>query len=106
DDDELGQKNLAVARAAVNVLEESTVGAIVTQGEPATTFDNTTGGLDFNYRNSHFNGDHVLEGHGWLLASHSTSDEFGDDAAFGGRIDYPNDDLRIDVNAAQIGKGF
>ncbi|MGB0371674.1 MAG: DUF5916 domain-containing protein [Opitutales bacterium] len=47
-------KHLTVARANVGVFEESTIGAIATNGDPRSNIDNSLIGLDFKYRDSNF----------------------------------------------------
>src|SRR5205823_5864204 len=91
-DNTLGQKNLAVARGSVNVLEESSIGFIATHGDPASTGDNTLDGFDLTYRNAHVLGNHVFEATAFAMASHSTLEDTGDDNTFGFHLDYPNDD--------------
>ena len=63
-------------------------GIIATHGDPATTRDNTLGGVDFNYRNSHINGDHVVETHTWVMTTESS----GDSATGAEGGDIPGDD--------------
>ena len=41
--------NLFVGRAVLNVLEESNVGVIVTDGDPQSNLDNTLARVDFRY---------------------------------------------------------
>jgi hypothetical protein len=106
DDDVLGEKNLSVVRGTLNVFKQSTVGVIGTYGDPDSTHDNALGGLDFNYRTSDSVGKHIVEGHAWVLGTHSTDDTIGDDNAFGGKIAYPNDDLSLSLFFANIGPRF
>ncbi|TNE57725.1 MAG: hypothetical protein EP340_07650 [Alphaproteobacteria bacterium] len=54
--DYVDRSNLLVGRASMNVLGESTVGAIFTSGSPNSNDENMLGGVDFNYRNSNFFG--------------------------------------------------
>ena len=79
---DLDSKNLGVARVLVNVLEESTVGGILTFGDPATNGDNFVAGADFNYKTSRVFGNQTLEGNLWFQHSGSTGlpcpDEDGD----------------------------
>lgn len=109
DDDELGSKNLAVARVAANIFEQSTVGVIATNGDPANGGgNNSLGGADLNLRTTSFLGDQTLESHAWLMGT-TTDDPDGedpDDTAFGGRITYPNDTWSASLFAAHIGAGF
>jgi len=45
-------KDLMVARASMNVLDESAVGFIMTNGDPTSNESNSLVGVDFLYRNS------------------------------------------------------
>ena len=48
--------NVFVGRVAANVLEESSVGLIVTGGDPRSNRDNSLMGADFRYRNTRLPG--------------------------------------------------
>ncbi|MDY7108986.1 MAG: DUF5916 domain-containing protein [Planctomycetota bacterium] len=104
-DEELGDKNLLVARAAVNVLQQSTVGAIFTNGDPRTDGDNWLAGLDFNYRTSRFAGDKTVTGHLWGLTADSTGVDH-DQSAWGIKLSYPNDRIRWGWGYSQIDENF
>lgn len=109
DDRDLGSKNHAVGRVSLDILEQSNVGFIFTNGDPGTRGDNTLGGADFNYRTSSFLGDNVLEGHAWIMGTTSSEESRvgeEDDTAMGGRITYPNDDWNLSLFAAHIGESF
>lgn len=114
-DDALGSKNLSVARVALNVLSESTVGLMFTHGDPGTTGDNTLVGGDVNYRTSSVLGNQVFETHAWVMGTFSQkgpevadapSGVDGNDVGFGGRISYPNDRWSGGVFAARYGTHF
>ncbi|MFL2546002.1 MAG: sugar-binding protein [Candidatus Rariloculaceae bacterium] len=61
--------DLFVARISTNVLTESTVGMIITDGNPRSNLDNTVAGLDFRYRNSQMPKGRTAEGAVWYQAS-------------------------------------
>lgn len=107
DDPELGRKNLAVGRFTLNVLDESTVGAIFTNGDPNTTGDNSLVGADFNYRNSKDFGDAVVTGGAWFEQTFSRGASIvgdgSDETAFGARFAYESDRWRASLNLEQIG---
>lgn len=92
------QQNLFVARAAANI-GESTLGAIVTNGEPDGDGNNTVAGIDFIYRNTDFGDGKTLRGAAWAQISHNDPHQSpavdppirGTGYAFGGRLAYPND---------------
>ena len=98
--------NLFVARAVANVLDESNLGVIVTDGDPHSDLDNTVVGVDFRYLNSRLPGRRTAEGDAWYQQS-STPGLDGDDTAFGAgfrirSIDKWNGDLRY----VQLGEHF
>lgn len=110
DDSELGAKNLTVARGLWNVGAESTLGFMVTNGDPQTTGDNTVAGFDYNYRNSTDFGDDVLRGNLWMQVSSSSGESvIGNSAealAMGGRLEYESDDLEGTLLIEQVGESF
>jgi hypothetical protein len=81
--------NVLVGRLAANVLNESSVGMIVTAGDPNSNTDNTLAGVDFRYLNTRLPGGRVLEADAWYQQS-DTDGLDGDDAAFGLGIAMPN----------------
>ena len=103
----LGDKNLFAGRFAVDVLRESTIGMIVTNGDPGGRGKNTLVGWDFHYANSDANGA-VLSGDAWVQAtsSHPTGEASETDTAFGGRFGYDADPWSAGIFAAQIGEDF
>ncbi|MBT8486900.1 MAG: carbohydrate binding family 9 domain-containing protein [Phycisphaerales bacterium] len=104
-DDELGNKNLFVGRASVDVLEQSTFGGIFTYGDPQAGDDNWIGGVDFNYRTSDYAGDKTIDGNAFVLVSGGAGPQ--DQAtSFGGRIGYPNDRVDWRVGFTQIDSDY
>jgi hypothetical protein len=83
--------NLFVGRITANVLEESKVGMIATDGDPQSNLDNSVVGLDFRYVNSRLSGDRVLEADAWYQRS-DTEGLDGDDGAFGFALGMPNNE--------------
>jgi len=82
--------NLFVTRVSKNVGEQSTIGAIVTSGDPNGRDSNTLVGLDANFGTSSFFGDRNLRASAWALKS-DDGVATGADAAFGASLSYPND---------------
>jgi len=109
-DNVLGDKNLTVARGLWNVGAESTLGVMVTNGDPQTTGNNSLVGFDYNYRNSTDYGDDTLRGNFWMQASFSSGDSvIGDNEeaiALGGRLAYDSDDVSWIMIIEQIGESF
>ena len=85
----LDASDLFVGRFAANVLEESSVGMIVTHGDPNSDFDNTVAGVDFRYLNTRLDGGKTLQGSLWYQQSETVGLE-GNDAAYGFSLEAPN----------------
>jgi hypothetical protein len=85
----LQSSDLFVARLSRNVLEESSIGIIMTEGDPDSNFDNSLMGFDFRYLNTRLAGGGVVEGGFWY--QQSSTDGFNDnDSAFGVSLRMPN----------------
>jgi hypothetical protein len=78
-----------VGRVAANVLAESSVGMIVTDGDPATNVDNSVVGVDFRYFNSRLLKGRGVQGDAWIQQS-DTPGLDGDDSAVGVRASVPS----------------
>jgi hypothetical protein len=78
-----------VGRIAANVLAESAVGLMVTDGDPHSNLDSTLAGADFRYRNSQLPGGRLLEGQAWYQQTDNEG-VTGEDRAFGAGISMPN----------------
>ncbi|MGY8789799.1 MAG: DUF5916 domain-containing protein [Pseudomonadales bacterium] len=107
DFDGLDGQSLFVGRAAVNVLSESSVGAIVTQGDPNSEIDNTLAGMDFRYQNTRFSDRYTMSGNAWYQQS-DTDGLTGDDKAYGMRINFDTQSNGLGGNAgySYIGEDF
>jgi hypothetical protein len=98
--------DILVARATMNVLEESNVGFIMTSGDPRTNLDNTLVGLDYQYRNTRLSQGRSLQANFWYQQS-ETDGLDGDDAAFGFQIQSPNQNKwRGGIGAKEIQDNF
>jgi hypothetical protein len=98
-------KNYSVARVFADVLDESTVGAIMTAGDPADGESNVVGGIDFNYKNTNFGDGTTLTGNAFALMSDS-SDQSGDSTAIGFKLGYPNDVVGWFAGFSRIGDAY
>ena len=105
DHGEVDSRNLTVGRVAMNLLGESKLGAIVTNGDPNSNDRNTLVGTDFNYRNSQFLDNRVLEGRLWYQRSIS-EDVGGKESAYGATLSYPNDRVNWFVNYRVLEENF
>jgi len=83
------KSNLFISRVSANVLQESNVGFVVTNGDPASNRDNSVFGVDFRYLNTRLAGGQQIEGDAWYQMSDTPGLE-GDDAAFGWGLRSPN----------------
>jgi hypothetical protein len=104
-----------VARVAANVLGESAVGMIVTDGDPQSNNDSSLAGTDFRYRNSRLPGNRLLEGQAWYQESDNTGlntrtgSPFTDDEnrAFGLGVSMPNSvGWRGSMSSRQVEENF
>ncbi len=103
--DDVNPKWLSVGRVSLNVLEESTVGAIMTYGHPSENEHNKLLGADFNYRTSRMFGDQILEGTLWAQKT-SSSGLDDKEGAFGASIRYPNDEWNWSLSASEFEENF
>lgn len=98
--------DLFVGRLSANVLAESTVGFIVTDGDPGSNLDNSVAGVDFRYLNTRLPGGRQLEADAWYQQSR-TEGLRGEDSAHGFRLRSPNNaGLRGGVGLAEIEANF
>jgi hypothetical protein len=95
-----------VGRVAANVLAESSVGMIVTSGDPATGLDNTVVGVDFRYFNSRLLGGRGVEGDAWVQQS-DTPGLDGNDGAVGVQLRVPSSTgFRGELGFTRIDENF
>jgi hypothetical protein len=96
---------LAVVRVRRNVLTESSLGAIVTAGDPIGRSGAWTAGPDFTYQTSKFRGDKNFLVGAWALGM-GRSDLAGTSKSWGWKIDYPNDLWDIALTYKSIDSTF
>ena len=89
----LPSENFFAARVYQNVLAESKVGIIFTNGSP-TGERNTLAGLDLTYKTSRFLGHQNFQSGGWFVYNWNAVTT-GKHQAYGLRIDFPNDLLDV-----------
>ncbi len=95
-----------MGRVTANVLGESTVGVILTDGDPQSNLDSSLFGADFRYRNSRLPGGRLLESQAWV---EQTSNEGvnGEDRAFGFGVSMPNSTgWRGTLNTRHVERNF
>ena len=105
DGSRLEGQNLLAARVSRNLFEQSSVGAIVTHGNPEGTGDNTLVGADIRLATSNFRGNRNLSASGFLLRTDDQASSTTD-YSFGGNVDYPNDRWNCSFGWRQIGENF
>jgi hypothetical protein len=82
-------KDLFVGRVTANVLDESAIGLVMTDGDPASNGDNSVVGADFRFLNTRLPGGRALEADAWYQQS-ATPGLVGDDGAWGVGVSSPN----------------
>lgn len=80
-------QQIFVGRATANVLSESNVGVIFTEGDPTSINDNSLAGVDFRYQNTRFSDRYTLRGNAFYQQSDTTG-RTGDDKAYGVSVNY------------------
>jgi hypothetical protein len=79
-----------VGRVTANVLDESAVGVIMTDGDPQSNLDSSLIGTDFRYRNSHLPGGRLVEGQAWYEESENGDRPDDRNRAYGMGFSLPN----------------
>lgn len=82
-------QNMFAGRISQNILEESKVGIIATNGSQSGA-KNTLFGADFTYKTSRFMGSNNFSAGFWGVQNWNES-KGGNKSAYGVKIDYPND---------------
>ena len=81
--------NLFVTRVSANVLSDSSLGFIYTDGDPGSNRDNSVAGIDFKYLNNKLSNGRQFEADAWYQIS-DTPGLVGDDSSFGFGLRLPN----------------
>ena len=98
--------NATVARVSANLLQESSLGMILTEGNPGVGVDNSLAGVDFLYRNSRLPGGRLVEVNAWMQES-DTEGETRDQGAYGWRVGMPNNSgWRGGLGLTKLGEAF
>lgn len=82
-------KDLIVGRIVRNVLQESTIGAIATYGDPQTNEESSLVGLDFLYRNTRLTSNRSMESRWWVQRSDDDLAD-SDNLAWSASISFPS----------------
>lgn len=95
---------LSVARITRPILDESSIGFVLTNGDPTGATDNTVVGGDLQYRDSNLFGNKVLQAD--FYYERSFSDVFGDDDSYGIAFNFPNEPWGGRLRYKEIGTDF
>ncbi|MDO9520100.1 MAG: carbohydrate binding family 9 domain-containing protein [Pseudohongiella sp.] len=90
--DEFGpvdSSDLFITRVSANVLNDSSLGFIYTNGDPGSNRDNSVAGVDFKYLNNQLSNGRQFEADAWYQVS-DTPGMSGDDASYGFGLRLPN----------------
>lgn len=103
----LDGQTVFVGRAAANVLAESSVGMIFTQGDPNSAVSNSLAGVDFRYQNTRFSDHYTLRGDAFYEQS-DTEGKTGDESGLGVslRLATQGDGLGGNVGYERFGEDF
>ena len=95
-----------MTRVSANVLEDSQVGFIFTDGDPTSNLDNRVAGADFQYINNSLSNGRRLSGNFFFQQSDTPGLE-GDDSSYGIGVAYPSSiGLRSRVGYKVVEKNF
>lgn len=101
--------NLSVARASLNVFEQSNVGLMLTHGNPRSEDANLLAGGDINLRTNRLVPGRVLTANLWLQESfrENEREDYGDrSSGWGAKLAYPNDRSNWLISASELQRGF
>ncbi len=102
-------KNLAAARISQNLWEESRVGLIFTEGNPASSAAgayNRLAGADFHYGTSRFLGGKNLSFDAWGVYNWWKDPDDKKHQGYGFKLDYPNDLWDANMSYGYYGDGL
>ncbi len=89
DNEVIDKSDLIVGRVSTGVLEESSLGAIVTYGDPGSNTDSALYGADFLYRNTRLGTNRSMEGNFWIQRSDNDGVD-GKDMAWSAVVGFPS----------------
>lgn len=104
--DDVGIRNAFVGRVSRNIFEQSSLGGIVTAGDPNSPDENVLGGIDFGYRTTTLLGDHVLQANAFGMGTYTENARNDDGLSFGAEVELPNDIYSARAEFYQVGEDF
>ncbi|HEY0281946.1 MAG TPA: carbohydrate binding family 9 domain-containing protein, partial [Rhizomicrobium sp.] len=99
-----GEQLLSTARVTMPVLSEAKLGLIVTNGDPSGLSSNTLAGGDFQFHDSAFFGNKIVQGD--FYYERSFSSVAGQDDSFGVNLNFPNEPWNGYFRFKQVGENF
>jgi len=102
----LEARNFFVGRVKQNLLQQSYVGAMYIQGNPAQPITSRTFGADVRLATSRFLGGSRNFALDAFALKSSNQGVNGDDLAYGASIEYPNDLVRVDLRWRDVQRNF
>jgi len=87
--EDVASTDLFVGRVSANVLAESSVGFVVTDGDPQSNLDNSLVGVDFGYQNTRLPNGNTIESELWYQQT-ETEGLTDEDSSWGARFWMPN----------------
>jgi hypothetical protein len=101
----MAAQDLFVGRGYFSFLEQSTIGGIVTYGDPTSERENLVVGGDLNLRDRTLLGGRLVEGRAWILRSRNDGFD-GRNTAWGASVAYPNDDWDLLAGVTTLEEQF
>jgi hypothetical protein len=98
-------QTLVVGRVKRNILQESYVGAILTEGHPALSIDSRTYGADLRLGTSKFLGNKNLAFNAYGVRSENPGIS-ANDASYGVMLEYPNDRDQVELVWRDVQRDF
>lgn len=98
-------RNLFVGRVSRNILGQSDIGAIWTQGDPQSGDHATTVGTDLNLRTNEFLGHETLRWNSYVLKTDNEG-AGSRDLAWGARLTYPQDQVNWNLGTRTLEEDF
>lgn len=97
-------KNLLAARLTAELSQTTTLGTLITNGDPYSRGGNTLAGTDLTWRTTNFFDRWNLDARAWLLGTSASG--IGTNTAFGGSLYFPNLPWDLYASVVQVGEEF
>jgi hypothetical protein len=101
----VGERNFFVGRIKRNILQQSYIGAIFTNGHPGLPISSNTYGADVRLASSRFLGSRnlIFNAYGLKSSNEGNTDR---DGSYGLSFDYPNDDVDLEFQWRDVQQNF